>query len=134
MRVLVFGASITQGFWDTEGGWVQRLRSHYDKLNLKNSNRDQPTIFNLGISGEMTSGLLKRFTNETEARVWPNEKFTFIFSIGTNDAAVDGTDKLHSTPERFRNDLEALVEQAKKYSDRIMFVGLIACAKRKRHP
>lgn len=31
MRVLVFGDSITQGFWDTEGGWVERLRKYYDQ-------------------------------------------------------------------------------------------------------
>lgn len=46
MRVLVFGDSITQGYWDTEGGWVKRIRSHYDLLQITDLNgRDEPTIF-----------------------------------------------------------------------------------------
>ncbi len=52
MRVLVFGGSTTQGFWDSEGGWVARLRKFYDLLQLEDlKKRDEPTVFNLGIAG-----------------------------------------------------------------------------------
>jgi lysophospholipase L1-like esterase len=30
MIVLVFGDSIAQGYWDSEGGWVERLRKAND--------------------------------------------------------------------------------------------------------
>jgi lysophospholipase L1-like esterase len=50
MRILVFGDSITQGFGDTEGGWVERLRHDYDVETIKDlrANTNYPTIFNLG--------------------------------------------------------------------------------------
>jgi lysophospholipase L1-like esterase len=126
MRVLVFGDSITQGFWDTEGGWVARLRKHYDERQLKDlTNNDEPVIFNLGISGDFTEGVIKRFENEFNARSWrwPNEEFTFIFAIGINDTiTIDG--KEWSRPERYSSELYNLIELAKSKSNKILFIGL----------
>lgn len=127
MRVLVFGASITQGFYDTEGGWVNRLRKYYDTLLINNPSVDQPTVFNLGISGDTSKDVLKRFETEARARVWPGEKFTFIFSIGTNNARADKNGKAESTPEEYREDIEELINIAKKFSEKMMFVGLPPC-------
>src|SRR3989344_7123968 len=128
MRVLVFGASITQGFWDTEGGWVQRLRRHYYEIQIKNPGTfEQPTVFNLGVSGDSTRELLLRFGNEAKARQWPNERYAFIFSVGTNNARADRNGKTESSPEEYRADLEALVQKAKDYSDKVMFVGSPRC-------
>src|SRR6266446_3620690 len=91
MRALVFGASITQGFWDTEGGWVNRLRRHYDSQVIKGLHPEEnyPTVFNLGISGDSTKGVLKRFNNEAKARVWPGEEFKSRFEAG-EDLFADG--------------------------------------------
>jgi lysophospholipase L1-like esterase len=124
VRVLVFGASITQGFWDTEGGWVARLRRHYDELQLEDVlSNDEPTIFNLGISGNKVANILKRFTNETEARAHRDEDFAFIFSIGTNDSSIeDGEPRVELSD--YKADLQKLVELAKTCSDKILFVGL----------
>ncbi len=109
MRVLVFGASITQGFWDTEGGWVARLREHYDKQRIANqSDRGIPTFFNLGISGDTSKNLRKRFVAETEARVWPNEDMLFILCIGTNNArTINGTPV--SSPAQYSEDMTWIV-------------------------
>lgn len=127
MRVLVFGASITQGFWDSQGGWVERLRQHYDELALKDLvNHSQPTIFNLGVSGDSTKDLLARLKNETKAREFLNEELAFVFSIGTNNAREENG-KLYSSPESYRADLKELITQAKTFSNKIMFVGLPAC-------
>jgi lysophospholipase L1-like esterase len=126
MRVLVFGDSITQGFWDTEGGWAQRLRQYYDNRQLENlRNRDEPSIFNLGISGDITKGLLLRVENEIIARKWrwPHEEITLIFAIGINDSAsMDG--KEVSSPPNYRKELTELLEKSKKFTNRIIFVGL----------
>lgn len=134
MRVLVFGASITQGFWDTEGGWVARLRKHYDQIQIKNPTAyDQPEIFNLGISGDTTQGVLKRFKSETEARLWPGEKFAFIFSVGTNNAVIENNVN-RSSPEKYTADLENLISQAREFSKLMMFVGLPPCEESKTTP
>lgn len=129
MRVLIFGDSITQGFWDIEGGWATRLRKYYDERQLKDIfNSSEPTIFNLGISGDVTAGLIKRLGHETEARKWrwPTESFSFVFAIGINDSVMDdGTER--SNPENYREELTALLLEAKKFSNRILFLGLTPC-------
>ena len=126
---MVFGDSITQGFWDTEGGWVNRLRRHYDVQIIKNLKDEEnyPAVFNLGISGDTTHNVLGRLEDETEARLWPGEELAFIFSVGSNDAAVEGSGREWSSTQGYRKELEGIVKRAKDYSSKIMFVGLPSC-------
>lgn len=133
MRVLVFGDSIAQGFWDTEGGWVARLRKHYDILQVKDLNKEQPTVINLGISGDKSDSILKRLKVETKARTWPGEEFLFIFAVGANNS-YKKHGKYYSTPEQFRNDLEKIIKISKEFSGKIMFVGLAACEEHRTTP
>lgn len=123
MRVLVFGDSIAQGFWDSEGGWAARLRKQYDKQKLSGQVDDPPTVFNLGISGDTTQLVLDRLQAETEARKFPGETFTFIFQTGTNDTAYWGN-KHESEPDKYASQLAEVVAIAQKFSPRMLFVGL----------
>jgi lysophospholipase L1-like esterase len=126
MRVLCFGDSITQGFWSIEGGWAERLRKYYDSRQLEDlANLDEPTIFNLGISGDVTKGVIGRFKNELEARRWrwPNEEFTFVFAIGINDSITENGQERTSL-ESYYSQTKDLIALAKKESKRILFVGL----------
>ena len=125
MRILVFGDSITQGFWDVQGGWVARLRKFYDERQIANlKNRNEPTIFNLGISGDITGGVIRRFENELEARKWrwPNEDFAFVFAIGTNDSANESNNQPNL--KNYYKELKELISLARKQSNRILFVEL----------
>ncbi len=124
MRILVFGDSITQGYWDAEaGGWVQRLRRHYDQQALQNLAGDYATVFNLGISGDTTAGLVKRMPYEIEARRYPDEEFVIVISIGMNDAVTRNGEAV-LTLEEYREGLEMLYGTASQYSERILFVGM----------
>jgi lysophospholipase L1-like esterase len=126
MRVLCFGDSITQGFWSVEGGWAERLRKHYDGLALKDlRNNNQPEIFNLGVSGDVTEGVKKRFKHELDARRWrwPDEKFCLVFAIGINDTIVENGQE-RSSVEKYRQGLKDLMSGAKAETDKIMFIGL----------
>lgn len=58
MRVLIFGD--TQGYRDTEGGWADKLRKHYDELQVQDFGKGQPTIFNLGISADDSRNVLSQ--------------------------------------------------------------------------
>lgn len=60
MRILIFGDSITQGFWDTNGGWVDKLRKHYDELQLQDFDKNPPTVFNLSIDADTSQNILQR--------------------------------------------------------------------------
>ena len=121
MRVLVFGDSITQGFWDSEGGWVARIRKHFDALVLKDRNYDHPSVFNLGISADTTRNLLARFEAEIDARA--REDLALVVSIGVNDSHQAGTDPIMSLNEYGEN-IAKLIVMAKKYTEKILFVGL----------
>lgn len=123
IRVLVFGASLTVGFWDEDGGWVHRIRRHYDRRRIHHGHTALPTFYNLSISGDTSSRLAKRFEQETYNRRFPGEGFAFIFSIGSNNSYVHGDGRLGSTMKDYRRDLEEIITKAKKYSSMIMFVG-----------
>jgi len=132
MRVLVFGASITQGLYDSAGGWVIRLEQHYIKELLAGG--PDISIFNLGIAGDGSDRLVKRFNNETIARKFPGEEFAFIFSIGTNNTWVRAGGEPVSTPEKYAADIKELINQARQYSQKIMFVGIAPCDEARAHP
>jgi lysophospholipase L1-like esterase len=131
MRVLVFGDSITQGFWDVEGGWVSRLRKAYDQKAIETDDYDQPTIFNMGVSGNSSDDVLVRFDNETKVRA--NEELAFVFAIGVNDARTKAGVNF-SDIERYCKNLSEIVSQARRYSDRILFVGLTPCVEARSNP
>jgi lysophospholipase L1-like esterase len=127
MRVLVFGDSITQGFWDTEGGWVERLRKHFDSIALQDLNRGPITeVFNLGISGDTTRNLLARIEAETQARKPSSEPLIVAIAIGTNDDLFE-SDKQWVPPEEFRGNLEKIMDILQPLTDRIILIGNPAC-------
>ena len=123
-RILVFGASITYGVWDREGGWVQRLRKFLDEKHLSDPDFYY-SVYNLGVSGDTTEDLLERFEFETEQRKKEKEETIFIIRIGENDAAfVHSKNDFWVPPEKFKENIKKLIDLARKYSSKIIFVGL----------
>jgi lysophospholipase L1-like esterase len=134
MRVLVFGDSITQGFWAVDGGWVERLRRHYDALALEDLEHNrQPEIFNLGISGDTTRNLLDRIEQETKVRRWPGSRLVVVIAIGTNDDLFEH-DKRWVSPEEFAANLEKIITILSPLADGLLFVGNPACDEAKTTP
>ncbi len=124
MRILVYGDSITVGLSDTEGGWVARLRKHYDGLLVRTDDYDVPTVMNMGISGNSTIELVKRFVSETEVR--SGDDLAIIFAIGANDSRTKEYGNFSNTAA-YQKNLEELHKQASGYTDKILFVGLAPC-------
>jgi len=125
-RVLIFGDSITEGKWDRQGGWAQRLINDYLVQGIADLEADVPLLFNLGVSADSTLELLARFEHETKARQRPN--MAFVFAIGTNDSRIDGSTPF-LTQEQYAANIESLVAQAKQFAPthRMLFVGLPPC-------
>lgn len=123
MRVLVFGDSITQGFWDLRGGWVGRLRAHYDSMQIKDLNADFPTVFNLGISAETSAGVVKRIENEADARVGSGHEQLWVVAIGINNSCV-GEAGPWSTDESYKGDLDDILKISQNRKTKLLFVGL----------
>ena len=133
-RILVFGDSITYGAFDSEsGGWVDRLKAFFfrDGRNYKYS------VYNVGISGDTTQDLLERFEFETQQRTKEddNKDDIIIFNIGTNDSGFLASKKDNwINSKKFRKNIKNLIELAKKFSEKIIFVGPIPVDESKTTP
>src|SRR3990167_3090939 len=116
MNILIFGDSITWGAYDPEqGGWATRLRNYFE---AKDNDTD---VYNLGISGDTTADLLNRIEIEAKSR----EPNLIIFAIGINDAQfIHSTNGLRVSLDEFQQNLTKLLSIAKKFTGKIVFVGL----------
>lgn len=124
-QILVFGASIVYGAWDSEGGWVARLRKDIDRrsAHLPSSQRQQ--ILNLGVSGQTSTKVLNRFEAETEARVREKDKCLVIFSVGSNDYAwLEFEKKYVVDSELYRENLLTLITIGRKLNVSMLFLTL----------
>ena len=125
--ILCFGDSITMGAWDEEGGWVARLNKYAIKKMMDNNLSYYHQVYNLGISGDTTTELLKRFEKELSARTQREEesRHIILFAIGINDSYTfvsQGIENVLLTD--FQTNLERLAALAKKDTSDIVFVGL----------
>ncbi|MDO8498518.1 MAG: GDSL-type esterase/lipase family protein [bacterium] len=128
VNILVFGASNTYGCWDIEGGgWVNRLRKLVDEKNLREQlplKHEEFYVYNLGISGDTTDWIIDRLEFEALQRDAKEPGTIFIFALGFNDALLNKeTNKPNTPPHKFQENLEKIVNIAKKYSPIIIFVG-----------
>lgn len=122
MRILIFGDNIAHGLWDTDGGWVQRLRSQYDKASLQNLGSEYPDIYNLSISGETAQGVLKRLNFEMKPRIH-QEQPIIVIAVGMNDSLIyKGVEA--TPPELFKGELQQIILATRQFTDKILFIGL----------
>lgn len=125
MTILFFGDSITWGAWDEEGGWVNRIKKTVDKKIIDTNFSYYNDIYNIGISGDLTTDLLGRFEFETSSRIDKNQENVFVFAIGANDSMFNIERKSYRTPpEIFQKNIVGLINKARKFSNKIIFVGL----------
>lgn len=120
---LFFGDSITYGEYDgIFGGWVDILKRYaLQKYNEGSSN--ELILFNLGIGGETSEGLVKRIPHEMKARNSADGNIVFI-GYGANDLAVkDGNQMVNQS--QFKANIETAIQDAKLYSDDIYLVSIL---------
>ena len=123
MQILVFGHSTVYGAWDSDGGWVARLRKFCDKKGF--GDQDYYYLFyNLGIQGETSSQLLERFEREAQPRVSTNTNDNIIIiQIGKNDSAfVVSKNAWKVEKEDFERNVRLLAGKAKRFSANTVFI------------
>ena len=62
------------GAWDRELGWAYRLKKYLDNKTLDSNFNSYYETHVLGVSGDTTEDLLKRFIPEIEVRASSDEK------------------------------------------------------------
>ncbi|MEK9179385.1 MAG: GDSL-type esterase/lipase family protein [Patescibacteria group bacterium] len=123
-KILVFGDSIAYGKWDSEGGWVARLRKYVDeKFNIGKEGNVQ--VYNLGIPGEVMVRMAERVEREFTERIFPNEKNLVIIAAGINDSCTNNWMTLKQTPEsEFKEAVVKIIRTVRNYSCDVCIVGL----------
>lgn len=112
----IFGDSIVYAGYVDGGGWADRLTNYLEK-----NNAEEMVIYNLGIPGDTTDGLLKRFKIENEVR-FPD---VIIITIGINDSKyINDISVPLVSLEKFENNLLEIIKQARKFTQEIIFTGL----------
>lgn len=120
---LFFGDSITYGEYDgVFGGWVDILK-RYALQKFHEGNGDELILFNLGIGGETTEGLLKRIPHELDARNSPDGNIVFL-SYGANDLAVKEGVQIVD-PEKFKKNIKTAIAHAAQFSNEIYLVSIL---------
>jgi lysophospholipase L1-like esterase len=120
--ICIFGDSITMGAWDLEkGGWVNRLRLFIDAEQISGRTKDYFATYNLGVDGDTTDGLLKRFTAEASFR----NPSVIIFAIGSNDSVFDKAKNKFLVPiDEFEKNIKELIDETKNISPIVIFLGV----------
>ena len=77
-NICIWGDSIAYGAWDSAGGWADRLRVYLHGREIDSRFEDYYWVYNLGIPGETSSDLAKRF----EAELLPRTPHVALFAIG----------------------------------------------------
>lgn len=127
LKILCFGDSITLGEKDIEqGGWADRLKKHYFKQSV-DSQTQEITIYNLGVAGETSDGLVHRFEIELKARHINGQELLLVFAYGANDIVIHKNKNI--VPEAyFIRNLKHCIAAAKKFKAQILLLNLLPIA------
>lgn len=110
------------------------MRRHYDGKALEDlQNRDEPTIFNLGVSGDTTDDLLVRIENETKARIWQDQPVIVAIAIGTNDDVFESYNP-KAPAESYRLNLQNIIDKVKPIAQSVILIGSTACDEKLTNP
>jgi lysophospholipase L1-like esterase len=123
VQIFVFGDSLAYGMWDSQGGWVARLRKTLDGKSLKNRLNQVWEIFNLSISGTTSGEVVKCLPFEYKHRAWAQAQTAIILAVGINDAIWENGTPWYP-PEEFKKNVTALCRTARELTERVVYVGL----------
>ena len=126
MQVYVFGDSITQGFHDlASGGWCNRIAIELMRREVETNYDEDHAVFNLGISGDTSDGVVGRIEPELAARGSSRERLLLV-AIGINDACYNETSGACRVPlPRHRENLEHISAVGQAQCDHVAFVSLL---------
>jgi len=100
------------GLWEERGGWPERLWNGRSRI-----------IYNLGVDGETSEDVSKRFYSEAKSR-GANKNSVIAFGVGINDSS-----RMNSAPRvdlaKYIRNMEGLIDGAREhFTEKILCVGL----------
>jgi lysophospholipase L1-like esterase len=113
MQLFCFGDSLTYGAWDSQGGWVARVRSTLDASSA--TVKPYPhLVYTFGVPGNSSAQVLDRFVFEFEHSF--NEErgkqTAVIFQCGTNDLRFMKNEAMYTQDSvQFEKNITALMAE-----------------------
>ena len=131
--IITFGNSITWGRGEMPNvSWAGRLKQYFESQDLYNA------LFNLGIPGNTSRDLLKRFPTELSSRInydREGDKFLILIAIGINDCkGVGSPDNTKVKIDEFKDNFEKLIQIAKKHTKHVVAIGLTPVDEKRTNP
>ncbi len=122
--ILCFGDSITFGRGDSvKDGWVAKLREYFESKDFFNG------VYNLGICGQTSNELLKRFETEADSRISfkrSGDRYLVLIGIGTNDSrGMNSPNNVKVSLKQYKQNIKELANLAKSKTKEVVFIGLI---------
>jgi len=134
-KVFFLGDSLTQGLWDTRGGWASRLIGDLHKASNATSNHADYMGYNLGIGGDTSTGLRGRVERELRPRFGVDEQLIGVVAIGANDVRPDQcAPTLEATVARYRQNIEWISGVLTQCGMEQLFVGTSVVDEEFLHP
>jgi lysophospholipase L1-like esterase/isopentenyldiphosphate isomerase len=123
MNICIFGDSVTWGArLPARVAWSNLLRNY-----LEHNAEDYYALYDLGIDGDTSTGLLKRFVVEATAR----QPELIILAIGINDSVFrQSEDNSATSLDNFSANLKQLIEQSRQFTNDLIIVGIAKGADR----
>lgn len=115
-RIVAFGSSSLAGVGDPEnGGFMGRLKKWHESNDHKN------LLYNLGIGGDTTGGMVKRILPEAVLR----KPGLILIASGLNDTHRIGKNDAPcpTSPDDFKKNIRLLIKQGKTLGD-VAFIGV----------
>lgn len=133
MTLLLFGDSIVHGSWDSEGGgWGQRLRRRLQERSTENR---MFVVYNLGICGDTSAQVLKRFSSEAGSRTRCANRTIVLFGFGVNDAKHNTeTGTYRVSREEYPQNASTLIAQARLVTPHVAFTSILPIDETKTRP
>jgi lysophospholipase L1-like esterase len=123
MRFIVFGDSIAYGAWDSQAGWVERLKKRAHAKTIDTNGKNKFQVINLGIGGDTSRKILSRMKSEITARHSPSWPLFIILAFGTNDTrSIEGVAEV--SLEEYEQNTREIFSIAKEYSDSVLVLGM----------
>lgn len=123
-NIIICGDSIVYGVGDNpeKGGWANRLTSIFNKENVGKTNNHY--VHSVGFPGAKTTDIVERFESICKSFHFEGTNEIIILSIGVNDTQFNGEQISADALARFDANIRTLIDIAKRYSEKILFVGL----------
>ncbi|MCU0653643.1 MAG: GDSL-type esterase/lipase family protein [Candidatus Pacebacteria bacterium] len=123
-NIYILGDSVAFGEGMSQGGWPQLLNSFLIER-YAGGGAKEFRVYNLSVGSERTREVLARMDAELLARGAAGHENVIVFAVGLNDSAfVHSANTNWIDFAEFTENVKKLIDSAKKYSDKVIFIGL----------